>query len=163
MSVMKVLIPVDDSTFSRAVVTEAAGRPWSPDTEFLVVSVIAIPTAAQWQDWGLSVVPELKERIKAEAQAVVDESVSTLKKHLDADVRGLVVEGHTADSIAKVAAEWKADMIMMGSHGRTGIGRFLLGSVAEGVLFRSPCSVEIIKPKMAKKASHHKAKAIVLY
>jgi len=163
MKVMKVLIAVDDSKFSRAVVTEVANRTWSSDTQFLVLSVVAVPTAEHWQDWGLSVVPELKERIKAEAQAVVDESMSILKQQPNLDIQGRIVEGHTVDSIAKVAAEWKADMIMLGSHGRTGIGRFLLGSVAEGVLLRAPCSVEIIKSKQTKKPIRRKAKVTVLY
>jgi nucleotide-binding universal stress UspA family protein len=47
--------------------------------------------------------------------------------------------------IIDCAAEWKADLIVMGSHGRTGIDRLLLGSVAEAVMRHARCSVEIVR------------------
>lgn len=44
---------------------------------------------------------------------------------------------------------WNADLIMLGSHGKRGLDRFLLGSVSEAVSRHAPCSVEIVRP-MAK-------------
>jgi nucleotide-binding universal stress UspA family protein len=49
--------------------------------------------------------------------------------------------------IFQEAAEWGADLIVAGSHGRRGASRFLLGSVSEPVAFHAKCSVEIIRPK----------------
>jgi nucleotide-binding universal stress UspA family protein len=43
------------------------------------------------------------------------------------------------------AAEWEADLIVVGSHGRRGVNRFLLGSVSEAVALHANCSVEIIR------------------
>ncbi|MNT75297.1 putative universal stress protein [compost metagenome] len=52
-----------------------------------------------------------------------------------------------ADTILAVAEEEHVDLIVMGSHGRTGLGRFLLGSVSSQVSTHAPCSVLIAKPR----------------
>src|SRR5205807_909314 len=54
-------------------------------------------------------------------------------------------EGDAAAEIVRVAQEIHCDLIVMGTHGRTGIGRLLLGSVAEQVLRRAPCAVLTVK------------------
>jgi nucleotide-binding universal stress UspA family protein len=53
--------------------------------------------------------------------------------------------GDAATEIIALAQEVKADLIVMGTHGRTGVGRLLLGSVAEAVLRRAPCPVLTLK------------------
>lgn len=53
--------------------------------------------------------------------------------------------GNPVDVILKVAAEWRADMIVVASHGRGGMRRLVLGSVAEGVMRRSHCPVLVIR------------------
>jgi universal stress protein A len=54
------------------------------------------------------------------------------------------VEGNPGDEIVDYAAKIGADLIVMGSHGRTGLGRLLLGSVAEKVLHRATCPVLVV-------------------
>jgi nucleotide-binding universal stress UspA family protein len=56
-------------------------------------------------------------------------------------------EGDAAREMARLAAELDADLIVVGTHGRTGIERLLLGSVAEEVMRHGPCPVLVIKPK----------------
>lgn len=56
-----------------------------------------------------------------------------------------MVEGAPAEMIAEVATEVKADLIVMGTHGRTGLTRLVMGSVAEEVLRRAPCPVLTIR------------------
>lgn len=53
--------------------------------------------------------------------------------------------GHPADAIEEVAREWRADLIVVGSHGRSGLGRVLLGSVADAVVRRAPCPVLLVR------------------
>jgi len=55
-----------------------------------------------------------------------------------------VREGNVADKLIAAAAEAHADCIVIGSHGRTGLTRMFLGSVARAVLFNAPCSVLIV-------------------
>jgi len=56
-----------------------------------------------------------------------------------------VVVGKPAAEIVKAAAEWPADLIVIGSHGRGGITRVVLGSVADGVLRHAPCPVVVVR------------------
>lgn len=55
------------------------------------------------------------------------------------------LEGDAADQIVRYAAEIGMDLIVMGTHGRTGTDRLLMGSVAEQVLRDAPCSVMVVK------------------
>ena len=56
-----------------------------------------------------------------------------------------VAVGKPASEIVKTAKEWPADVIVIGSHGRHGLERALLGSVAEGVMRHAPCSVLVVR------------------
>jgi nucleotide-binding universal stress UspA family protein len=58
---------------------------------------------------------------------------------------GVVRTGEARQQIIDYATEWPADLIVLGSHGRRGLNRFLLGSVSEGVVRHAPCSVEIVR------------------
>lgn len=56
-----------------------------------------------------------------------------------------VLEGDPASEIVRYATEQKADVIVIGTHGRTGVDRLVLGSVAERVMREAPCSVLVVK------------------
>jgi len=58
-----------------------------------------------------------------------------------------LARGDVAAEIVRVAADGPADLIVMGTHGRSGIGRMILGSVAEAVLRHAPCPVMTVKPR----------------
>jgi universal stress protein A len=70
-------------------------------------------------------------------------------------------EGPAPGAILDVAAESKADLIVMGTHGRSGVGRLLLGSVAEEVLRKAPCPVLTVKATAPPKATKPAGKAKV--
>jgi nucleotide-binding universal stress UspA family protein len=55
--------------------------------------------------------------------------------------------GHAADVIEKLATEWSAELIVIGSHGRGGLGRALLGNVADAVVRRAPYPVLVVRGK----------------
>jgi nucleotide-binding universal stress UspA family protein len=56
-----------------------------------------------------------------------------------------LLEGDPATVIAETAAETGADLVVMGTHGRTGLTRFVMGSVAEDVLRKAPCPVLTVR------------------
>lgn len=58
-----------------------------------------------------------------------------------------VAAGRPTDEIVKAARKWQADLIVIGSHGRTGVQRALLGSVAEAVTRHAPCPVLVVREK----------------
>jgi nucleotide-binding universal stress UspA family protein len=149
---MKVLIAADESEFSRSALNSVLARPWPPQTEFLILSVVPyIPPA--YGDWQLGYAHSAKEAQSALNKLHLDtvtEYENLLRQTFpDSQIEGKVVTGSVRDCIVDEAESWQADLIVMGSHGRTGMSRFLLGSVAESVLGRSPCSVEIIRTSKA--------------
>lgn len=64
-------------------------------------------------------------------------------------VNHLVRVGNPADVISEVAVHWPADLVAVGSHGRSGLGRVLLGSVAEAVVRHAPCPVLVVRKQHA--------------
>ncbi len=62
-----------------------------------------------------------------------------------------VLQGDPVDMILRAAEETDSDVIVMGTHGRTGLGRLLMGSVAEAVLRKAPCPVLSVKPVPARR------------
>jgi nucleotide-binding universal stress UspA family protein len=89
--------------------------------------------------------PELEAERK-KARELVERVAATLR---GAGFRvGVVVgQGDVREKILDEAEEWKADVIVLGSHGHGQVKRLLLGSVAESVARHASCSVEIVKEK----------------
>lgn len=69
-------------------------------------------------------------------------------------VEKIFAEGVAADCILAAAESVRSDLIVMGTHGRTGFGRLLLGSVAEAVLRRAPCPVLTVRDNYPPKAAY---------
>jgi len=143
---MKILLAIDDSTFSQAA-TEAVVAQASPkETEVKVLHVIEpLPLYPEGQAWGYKSLPApVSEEEPKEAEELVVRSAQTLR---DA---GFAVTTAVERGIPKVviidsAKEWPADLVVVGSHGRKGLNRFLMGSVSEAVARHAPCSVQIVR------------------
>jgi len=152
---MKVLVAIDNSECSAAAISAIADRSWPPATTFEIVTVIE-PLAAQYCFAGapaISTIVEAERQIWDHCQKMIDDKVAHLGVIFGhGRVKGKVIEGCIAESIVDHARETNSDLIVVGSHGRTGIKRFLLGSVAARVASLSPCSIEIVKEKQASTA-----------
>jgi nucleotide-binding universal stress UspA family protein len=85
------------------------------------------------------------ELAKHEAKTLINEFRQRLAPQSNA--LEFVPVGGSATEIAKAAKEWPADLIVIGSHGRSGVKRALLGSVAEGVMRHAPCPVLVVRAK----------------
>ena len=89
-----------------------------------------------------------------ELRAVAEKQLSAIRPRDPAvRIERVYQEGAATTEILDAAAECKADLIVMGTHGRTGIGRLVLGSVAEEVLRKAPCPVLTVKATAPAKAS----------
>jgi nucleotide-binding universal stress UspA family protein len=135
---MKVLMALDGSTGSDAVVHEVASRPWPKGSECCVLTAI--------DPFFFTKAPLLLAEAKKEAHEALKESLESLKE------TGLALNAEVAmenprHGIPKTANDWKADLIIMGSHGRGAFGRLLMGSTAQAVLRRATCSVEIVRSR----------------
>ena len=69
------------------------------------------------------------------------------------DVEELIVHGEAASEIVRVAKERQVDLIIISSHGRTGLGRIIFGSTAEAVVRHASCPVLVVKPPQEEGAS----------
>jgi nucleotide-binding universal stress UspA family protein len=140
---MKVLVAVDDSKFSEAAVRALGAqiRPQMAEVQILhVLQPIAVSTPPQM---AANYAPELEDQGKR-AKELVERSANTLRA-AGLKVETRVEKGDVRLRIVDLAAEWNADLVVIGSHGRTGIPRLLLGSVADYVARNAPCSVEIVR------------------
>ncbi len=72
------------------------------------------------------------------------------------------MEGHPRIAVADYAKKWRTDFVLVGSHGASGLARFLLGSVAQATLRRSPCSVEIVRRAAQESAAISSGMKILL-
>jgi nucleotide-binding universal stress UspA family protein len=86
---------------------------------------------------------------KAEAQSAVDR-VTAAMKSAGIHAEGLVSEGRPDEVVIDSAAHSKADLIVVGSHGRTGLSRLILGSISERIMGQAQCPVLI-----ARSAAEH--------
>lgn len=145
---MRILVGVDDSRFSdeavRAIVAQF--RPEGAQVRVLnVLQPIAVSAPPQMSP---NYVPELEEQGK-KAEEIVERAGKTLRA-AGFRVETAVEKGDIRLKIIDAAAEWNADLIVVGSHGRSAIPRLVLGSVAEFVARNAYCSVEIVRVKTSK-------------
>ena len=89
-------------------------------------------------------ISDLKKSMQDNAKSQMEELHSEWRDYAF-PVRKIVVEGHAFVEIIKHAKESKADMIIMGTHGRGAIAHMLMGSVAEKVVRKAPCCVLTIR------------------
>jgi len=92
-------------------------------------------------------VGDLLDSLVAEGRRILAAAAATAKKHgVKAEtVLYEVLIGRVADRVVREAAKWHADVIVMGTHGRRGIGRLVMGSDAENVLRQSPVPVLLVR------------------
>jgi len=146
---MRVLIAIDESKCSEMALQSVLKRRWSEDTEFKILSVFE-PLATQCVGWHAAYMPltliEAEQELLRYRKELVEENVSQLRKAFGENrVSGLVLEGYAWRTVVEEAARWNADLIIVGSHGRSGVAKFFIGSVAEAIASHANCSVEIIK------------------
>jgi nucleotide-binding universal stress UspA family protein len=144
---MKILLAVDGSEYSDTAMQTLISKIRKEDAEVLVVQVVEPRMFSTPPQMAAGYEPELAEIMKEQfkqAQQTVDRTAATLKT-AGFNAKGRVVEEETRTGILDIASEWHADLIVLGSHGRKGLQRFLLGSVAESVARSAYCSVLIVR------------------
>src|SRR5512134_944231 len=144
---MKVLIGIDSSSSSEALIEEVMARPWPGGTRFCVIHVLDLATSPLRRTGGRSFE---EEQFRASEVLVASASDKLASRGLEVLAR--VGKGHTASKILEYSSEWDADYVIVGSRGRSGVKRFLLGSVANAVLRHAACSVEIVRARVDRPA-----------
>jgi len=144
---MKILLAVDGSEFSQAATQAIVARMRAESAEVLVLRVVEprIYSIAPQIAAGYALEQDkiLKEDFQ-HAQESVNEASQALRS-AGFSVTTRVIESEARTGILDIAAEWRADLIVLGSHGRKGLRRFLLGSIAESVARHAQCSVLVVR------------------
>ena len=139
---MRILMGVDESEVAEDISPAIVTQFRTENTEILVLHVLEpVGPAPPQMDPGYA--PEL-EGEKKPAHVLVERIANELQS-AGFKTDSAIEVGDIRQSIIDYAVEWRADLIVIGSHGQRGVLRFLLGSVAEFVASHARCSVEIVR------------------
>ena len=152
---MKILVGVDFSRASDAAVQEVGDRPWPPGT---LVRLVAVVEPLDFAASGVFVEGYVKSETDRAQERILNLAEALRRRGLT--VSTILAPGLPRTELAAQAKEWKADLVVVGSRGRGVLKRALLGSVAQAAVRRSPCSVEIVRPR--RKTSKQSAFSILL-
>ena len=133
-----ILFPTDFSTASDAALVHAEAVAKQSNAKLLIVHVEEPPLAYGGGELYYGLPEPSSERIRKMLDDVRPKDPSVSFSHR-------LVMGDPAGEIVRIADEEKVDSIVLGTHGRTGLSRLLMGSVAEGVVRRAPCPVLVYR------------------
>ena len=142
----RVLCPVDFSDNARHALDYAESLAASHGAEVRLVHIIQADVLAMATD---PMLPEFDSRVledysgacKRQLEEWTQQSQKRSQLTVDSEVR----TGSAFLEIITAAKEWNADMIVMGTHGRSGLAHMMMGSVAEKVVRKAPCPVLTVK------------------
>ncbi len=159
---MKVLIGYDGSESAQAAINELKTIGLSAETEILIATagdfwmppadITAQPAAVLASRRVASTMAHLhNQTVNALEQA--EEMLSAAAAEIESDfpdwhVQTEYLRGDAASALIQKAAEWEADLIIVGSQNRSAVGRFFLGSVSYKVVTEAGCSVRVARPTM---------------
>jgi len=145
---MKILLAIDGSLSSDATLHALIAMARPKETEVRILHVVELwPVHIHSPEWDreLSVA---RRAMWTRAEGIVARAARTLE-NAGFNVTTAVKEGDPRTDLIDAASEWHADLIMVGSHGRTGLSRILMGSVSDAVASHAPCSVQIVRTAKA--------------
>ena len=150
---LKVLVAVDSSSAYETVLNEVAARPWPAGTSAHVLTVVE-PSYV----WN---VPRMEDGPEETAGHLAQLAVNRLNDR-QLQACGVVRYGDPKEIILAEAEQIEADLLMVGSHGHSGVTRFLMGSVAQAVVRSAPCSVEVVRAREREDPAVYRGTRILL-
>ena len=145
-----ILVPTDFSEGAEEALSYACELASRLGATVHLVNVVGIP-ALGVPELGVAVAASMIDQIVSDNQKALDKLMSDHSGKAMIG-RGVLKTGDARDAINQAAVELGCDLIVMGTHGRRGVTRVLLGSVAETVVRTAPCPVLTIRPH----SSEHK-------
>jgi nucleotide-binding universal stress UspA family protein len=141
----KILVCLDGSALAETALPHAQTLASSEDAEIILLRVSVNP-AAEFSFSELGIAEDIVQDLESESLAYMQSTKSKLQR---AGFRTsfLIRQGPIAETILHVAAECQADIIVMSTHGRSGVKRWLLGSVADRVVTHSDFPVMLVRPQ----------------
>lgn len=146
MTFKRILIATDFSDLARFAVSQGAALAQHHKAEMLLVHVIENSWYAGTYGLGPVPMPDFEKEIRAAADARMAK-LQAEAVPAGVSCRAIIREGTPWAEIAAAATEEKADLIVVATHGYTGIKHALLGSQAERIVRAGTCSVLVVRPK----------------
>ncbi len=141
----RILWPTDFSALAKTALPHAVGLASDAGVELMLLHVVPLPAAYAMPDisGALSVSLQRKTRVAAQREL----------RRLEKQVKGPNIRTHTVltegvpfHQIVRAATRLRCDLIVLATHGRTGLAHAIMGSVAENVIRRAPCPVLTVRP-----------------
>jgi nucleotide-binding universal stress UspA family protein len=142
--IRRILHPSDFSSASRAAFTKAIALAKENRAQLIVAHVLAPMLAVGDAAMSADTFAELEAAGRRYGTKQLDALLAKAKK-AGVRARTLLLEGVAAEQIVRAAKRNRADLIVIGTHGRTGFARFFLGSVASRVMSQAACPVMTVR------------------
>src|SRR6185503_3825894 len=143
---MKILVAVDDSPHSERAVRFVARMRWPAGSRVIVVNVMTpvLTPPVVGGEGGVPLTIEVTEQQRQQARKLTSRSEAALRESgIAAESR--VPTGDPRDALMRLVTDERADLLVMGSHGRTGFAKLMLGSVSSHAVTHAQCSVLVVK------------------
>lgn len=142
LTINTILLPTDFSGPSESAFHLACSLAKDHGSRLVLLHVVTPPTVAYTEGVMLPPTEDIRDEIWAKLDEIMPADPGIpVERHM--------VEGEPITEILRLARETNADLIVMGTHGRRGLTRWVMGSVAEGVVRKAPCPVLTVKVPLA--------------
>jgi nucleotide-binding universal stress UspA family protein len=147
MAYKRILVPVDGSATSNAGLREAIQSAKGQDASIQLVHVVDYHYLVMGGLEAGAYIEELMQSLTQSGKRILKRAEEQVRK-AGVPVSSVLLEspaGPAADAIVRQAKKWKADVVVLGTHGRRGVRRMLMGSDAEQVVRNSPVPVMLVR------------------
>jgi nucleotide-binding universal stress UspA family protein len=154
MQIRSILLPTDFSDCGNYALSYAASLARTFGASIICVHVIEpmVPTVGYSGMTEPLPIADITDQLEYSAERELPK-LAQREECAGLEVEEMIVHGEAASEIVRVAKERNVDLIVVSSHGRTGLGRILFGSTAEAVVRHASCPVLVVKPSQANEGS----------
>lgn len=145
-SYKKILVAVEDEQIADHICNYISDQFWPADTEFRLVHVVQ----PQPDEDAVRLAESIKQSTKY-GQFVLDKCARSIADSVHAPVGESITLGYVIEQIKEEIENWNPDLLIVGSHGRSTIGKWFFGSVSEVLLSQVSCPVLVIRPPKHRK------------
>jgi nucleotide-binding universal stress UspA family protein len=147
--VRRILVGTDFSPASRPAVRRAVETARESGAALWIAHVVALPPPLSAEGYVLPrFYDDMSAAIRAEAEKRL-KALLAVARRSGVRAQGLLLRGAPHDALTKAARRHHADLMILGTHGRTGMARFFVGSVASRVVATAPCPVLTVRGRAA--------------
>ncbi len=154
MQIKSILLPTDFSDCGNFALSHATSLARTFGASIICVHVIEpiVPTVGYSGMTEPLPIADIAEQLEDSAERELPK-LAECEECAGLEIEELIAHGEAASEIVRVAKERQVDLIVISSHGRTGLGRMLFGSTAEAVVRHASCPVLVVKPPHEEETS----------